>query len=178
MRVRRTSSTTQLPDDPVGTAVADFIVELLGQAAVELHYAPVGGPPTNSADGSDRTRFATASHEVLEGWHTTLAVGLEGRVAGLVEPGGASPPEFLAALPAASLWPQRSSATSPRHRRGCSARLSVGPCETPWSSSSSTSIKVACRRRASRPGFWPTPSNTSSSWVEPGSSHRASPTAW
>ena len=103
MRVRRTSSVAQLPDDPVGMALAEFIVDLLGQATVELQYTPVGGPPTTSADGSDRRRFSTGSHDVLEGWHTTLAVRLEGRVAGLVEPGGASPPELLAALPKASL---------------------------------------------------------------------------
>ncbi len=103
MQLRRVSSTSEVPDDPFGMAVAELIVELLGQTAVELQYTPTDQPPPDPRAGRDHAPFATASHQVLEGWRTTLTISLGERIGRLVRGDHASPLEPLAGLPEACL---------------------------------------------------------------------------
>jgi len=95
VKVDRISSTGTPPDDPIGVAVAEFIGELLGRATVQLRYTPVGASPAPPGDSV----LAAASGELVDGWCTTIAIGLDDRVAKVV----ASEGEPLAALPEAAI---------------------------------------------------------------------------
>ncbi len=99
--IRRTSSTGEVPDDPVGLAVAEFVAGVLWKASVELHYDPVG--PLTSAPPSPPDIALRATRVVLDGWCTTMVVHLDEQVAGLLTPGGGAPPKPLATIPEAAL---------------------------------------------------------------------------
>jgi hypothetical protein len=92
--VERVSAGKELPDDPVGVAVAEFVAELLGRATIELHYRPLGDPPL-PRDG----RAPAASAGLLPGWCTTLTIRLDDQVARVAT----TPDEPLTDLPEAAL---------------------------------------------------------------------------
>jgi DisA bacterial checkpoint controller nucleotide-binding len=90
-----------LPDDPVGMAMADFVGELVGRAAVEVHYTPGCEPPATPR-AEDGVILASASRPVPDGWCTTLTVRLDARMASLLAT-DTSPARQLEALPEAAL---------------------------------------------------------------------------
>lgn len=127
----RTASVADLPDDPVGTAVAKFIVELLEQVSVQLHGSDEG-----------RHRFPRSARGLVHD---------PGR-----GPGRAGPGRYVAtrATRSAPRGVTLGGRAVPRHGQGIVGDAQPvcpsGAYETPWSSNSSTStssvsIKVACR---------------------------------
>jgi hypothetical protein len=90
------------PPDPVGTAVAGFVSELLDRSMVQLRYDRIGSP-TAADPTADPSVLSSASAEVIEGWRTTMTVRLQEPAAGLHAVEGPTPPEPLEALPEAAL---------------------------------------------------------------------------
>lgn len=96
------SSADDAPDDPVGTAVAGFVGELLDRSVVELRYDRVGAPADGSAV-ADPAVLSSASAEVIAGWRTTMTIRLQEPAAGLHAVEGTAQPEPLETLPEAAL---------------------------------------------------------------------------
>ncbi len=91
------------PRDPIGTAVCAFIAELIPNASIALRYDPVGATPIDTGpapvvDGEESV-IASASSELVDGWITTITVGLREPVAPRLE----TVPDALLALPHAAL---------------------------------------------------------------------------
>lgn len=87
------------PVDPIGTAMADCIAELIGNATVELHYSPSDTDVPSRAVDAEGSVIATASGNVLDEWTTTITVSFGDRAAARVD----SVPPALLALPNAAL---------------------------------------------------------------------------
>lgn len=100
MPTTRSSTVDHEPDDAIGDAVAETIVEILQGASVETIYSPVGQPmpPEPTERG-----VAVASGMGPPGWRATLVVRLGGRLAALLTPDSTRLTEILAALPGAGL---------------------------------------------------------------------------
>jgi hypothetical protein len=99
---QRSSTTEQVPADPVADAVADALSEILA-ASVELAYSPAGTPaPPISAEVSTDT--ASAAGAATPGWEVTYVLRLHPRLARLVSSGAPSSiTELLQALPSAGV---------------------------------------------------------------------------
>jgi hypothetical protein len=90
----------EIPDDPVGDAVAETVIEILGNASVALDYFPRGSPPPPPpGEGA----LASAIGAGPEGWQVQLSVGLNKRIAPLVRPDKTSFRHLVAGLPEAAL---------------------------------------------------------------------------
>lgn len=92
-----------LPQDPVGTAVAEILVELLDGIVVELSYAR---PPDIQHQWmyNAPTQTAVADRNGPGPWHTVIVVNVAGGAAGLCAQGRVPPqlPGELAGLPIAA----------------------------------------------------------------------------
>ena len=98
--MRRSSTVSELPPDPVGDAVAGSIADILEGTVVELVYAPADAPPPPV---SDSPTTASASGEGPAGWQITCVVHLDGLLAAVVTPDSTRLLEILDALPGAAL---------------------------------------------------------------------------
>ena len=100
---QRTSDVDELPDDPIGEAVAVALAEILAGASVELSYAPSSSaapPPLPPAEPG----VAMATGPGPPGWQTTVIVRLNERVARLLDSDHpTSLAELLAGLPGAGV---------------------------------------------------------------------------
>lgn len=98
--IRRTSTGSELPPDPVGEAVAESAAEILEGTVVELVYAPADAPPPPVPE---TPTTAGAAGEGPAGWQITCVVHLEGPLAAVVAPESTRLLEILGALPGAVL---------------------------------------------------------------------------
>ena len=89
------------PPDPLGTAVAAALADVLYSATVELTYAPTSAPPPAAPTG---VGAATATGPGPPGWQVAVTVRLGERLTHLVGSGdGGWLAELLAALPTAAV---------------------------------------------------------------------------
>jgi hypothetical protein len=100
---QRTSDVDELPDDPIGEAVAVALAEILAGASVELSYAP-SSPAAPAPKPSTEPGVAMATGPGPPGWQTTVIVRLNERVARLLDSDHpTSLAELLAGLPGAGV---------------------------------------------------------------------------
>ena len=88
------------PSDPVAEAVAAAIAGIMGNSAVELHYAPDDTPLPPAPDGPGT---ASAVGDGPPGWNVRLTIQLAERIAPLVTPAMGPLLEILGVLPDAGL---------------------------------------------------------------------------
>jgi len=95
------TSDVDVPDDPIGEAVAVALADVLAGASVELLYAPASSPaPLRQAEPG----VAMATGPGPPGWQTTVIVRLNDRVARLLDSDHpTSLAELLARLPQAGV---------------------------------------------------------------------------
>jgi DisA bacterial checkpoint controller nucleotide-binding len=98
--MRRSSTVSELPWDPVGEAVAESAAEILEGTVVELVYAPTDAPPPPV---TETLTTASASGEGPAGWQITCVVRLDGPLAAVATPDSTRLLEILDALPGAAL---------------------------------------------------------------------------
>lgn len=92
-----TTISSDAPDDPVGRAAVDVIGEIVSNVDVEVIYAR----DRNELTGSTADDVARAVGDGPPGWAMSVAVRLDGWVAGLTDERGDNPvAELLTALPA------------------------------------------------------------------------------
>ncbi len=97
--VHASDGSTDRPIDPIGSAMAECIAELIVNATVELHYTRRGVAVPGRAFDAEGAVIATASGDVVDGWTTTITVSFGDRAAARVD----SVPQALLALPHAAL---------------------------------------------------------------------------
>jgi hypothetical protein len=105
---RRSSTVDEIPDDPVGEAVAQALLEIVQGALVELAYAPAdaltGDAGTDAEhDPSGSPLVHRADGEGPEGWSLTLSVALNPRIPVPADPDRTPLFSMLDALPGAGL---------------------------------------------------------------------------
>src|SRR5687767_5450595 len=98
---QRTSDVDDVPDDPIGEAVATALADVLAGASVELSYAPTASP---AALRPAEPGMAMATGPGPPGWQTTVIVRLHERVARLLDSDHpTSLAELLVGLPRAGV---------------------------------------------------------------------------
>jgi hypothetical protein len=98
---QRTSDVDDIPDDPIGEAVAIALADVLAGATVELSYAPASSP---APQRPTEPGIAMATGAGPPGWQTTVIVRLNERVARLLDSDHpTSLAELLAGLPGAGV---------------------------------------------------------------------------
>ncbi|HVM03912.1 MAG TPA: hypothetical protein VM242_01965 [Acidimicrobiales bacterium] len=101
MACLRTSTGGTPPADPLGEAMAAAVTDVLEGSTVDLTYAPSDGPP---AEPPPEPGMATATGPGPSGWHATVTLRLDERVARLVASGRrTSIVELLDTLPSAAI---------------------------------------------------------------------------
>lgn len=97
----RTSTTGEPPADPLGDAMAAALADVIAGAAVELTYTPTDAPPPAPPVDAGT---ASATGPGPRGWHVTVTVRLEDKVAQIVRSSERSAlAEILDALPRAGI---------------------------------------------------------------------------
>lgn len=124
MACLRTSTVGTPPVDPLGEAMAAAVTDVLEGSTVELTYAPSDGPP---AEPPPEPGMATAAGPGPSGWHATVTLRLDERVARLVASGRrTSIVELLDTLPPAAI---RAARRFRHHHATGEDAAAVGPAQ-------------------------------------------------
>ncbi len=99
---RRSSTTDEMPDDPVADAVAQSLLEILQGATVDLLYSPASESMAIET-GVSTTNRASATGDGPAGWSLTVAVTLNPRIPVSATPARTPLFTLLDALPGAGL---------------------------------------------------------------------------